>query len=95
MSTTVVVHELYLRLARAESLTVADRNHFFSLAARVMRQILIDGRDAIQTELARGASEDQTAAAVKLPQYEKMANYAAQRETTVRRMYKDLTGKLP
>jgi RNA polymerase sigma factor (TIGR02999 family) len=42
MSTTVVVHELYLRLARAERLTVADRNHFFSLAARVMRQILID-----------------------------------------------------
>jgi hypothetical protein len=31
---------------------------------------------------------------VKLDQYEKMPNYAAQREVTVRRMYKDLTGKL-
>jgi RNA polymerase sigma factor (TIGR02999 family) len=51
MSTTVVVHELYLRLARAESLTVADRNHFFSLAARVMRQILID---AARRAVARG-----------------------------------------
>ena len=51
MSTTVVVHELYLRLARAESLTVADRNHFFSLAARVMRQILID---AARRAIARG-----------------------------------------
>jgi RNA polymerase sigma factor (TIGR02999 family) len=43
MSTTVVVHELYLRLERADRLAVADRHHFFSLAARVMRQILIDG----------------------------------------------------
>ena len=51
MSTTVVVHELYLRLVRAERLTVADRNHFFSLAARVMRQILID---AARRAIARG-----------------------------------------
>ena len=51
MSTTVVVHELYLRLARAERLTVADRQHFFSLAARVMRQILID---AARRAIARG-----------------------------------------
>ncbi|HEV8628938.1 MAG TPA: ECF-type sigma factor [Thermoanaerobaculia bacterium] len=42
LSTTVVVHELYLRLEQAERLTVADRHHFFSLAARIMRQILID-----------------------------------------------------
>jgi len=34
------------------------------------------------------------AAAVKLEQYAKMPNYAAQRETTVRRMYKDVTGQL-
>jgi hypothetical protein len=32
---------------------------------------------------------------VKLQQYEKMPNYAAQRETTLRRMYKDLAGSLP
>jgi RNA polymerase sigma factor (TIGR02999 family) len=43
LTTTVLVQELYLRLARAAELSVADRNHFFSLAARVMRQILIDG----------------------------------------------------
>jgi RNA polymerase sigma factor (TIGR02999 family) len=42
LSTTVVVHEVYLRLEQAERLTVADRHHFFSLAARIMRQILID-----------------------------------------------------
>ena len=43
LSTTVLVSELYLRLARSAPLPVADRNHFFSLAARITRQILIDG----------------------------------------------------
>ena len=60
-----------------------------------MRQILIDARDAIQNEIARGATEDQAAASVKLLQYEKLPTYAAQREVSVRRMYKELTGKLP
>ena len=62
---------------------------------RRLRQIFVDMRDALRTQIARGATEDQAAAAVKLEQYEKMPNYTAQRETTVRRMYKDLTGKLP
>jgi RNA polymerase sigma factor (TIGR02999 family) len=43
LSTTAVVNELYLRLENAERLSVEDRHHFFSLAARVMRQVLIDG----------------------------------------------------
>ena len=60
-----------------------------------MRQLLVDARDAIQSEVARGATEDQAAATVKLPQYEKLPNYAAQREVSVRRMYKELTGALP
>ena len=60
-----------------------------------MVQLLIDARDAIQNEIARGATEDQAVAAVKLQQYEKLPTYAAQREVTVRRMYKELTGNLP
>jgi glyoxylase-like metal-dependent hydrolase (beta-lactamase superfamily II) len=60
-----------------------------------MRQILVDARDAIQTEIARGATEDQAVAAVKLQQYEKLPTFAAQREVSVRRMYKELTGQLP
>jgi cyclase len=60
-----------------------------------MRQILVDARQAIQSEIARGATEDQTAAAVKLTQYEKLPSYAAQREVVVRRMFRELTGNLP
>ncbi|PYS22234.1 MAG: hypothetical protein DMG11_26970 [Acidobacteria bacterium] len=60
-----------------------------------LRQILTDARDGIQNEIARGATEDQAVAAVKLQQYEKLPTYAAQREVSVRRMYKELTGNLP
>ena len=60
-----------------------------------MRQILVDARDAVQNEIAKGASEDQAVAAVKLQQYEKLPAYATQREVVVRRMYKELAGQLP
>jgi RNA polymerase sigma factor (TIGR02999 family) len=42
LSTTALVHEAYLRLVRPESLDLNDRNHFFAVAARAMRQILVD-----------------------------------------------------
>jgi glyoxylase-like metal-dependent hydrolase (beta-lactamase superfamily II) len=59
------------------------------------RQMLVDVRDAVQKEIARGATEDQAVASVRWPQYEKMQGYDAQRETAVRRLYQQLTGKLP
>jgi glyoxylase-like metal-dependent hydrolase (beta-lactamase superfamily II) len=59
------------------------------------RQMLVDIRDAVQKELARGATEDQAAAAIRWPQYEKMQGYNAQREVAVRRLYRQLTGALP
>jgi len=34
------------------------------------RQILVDARDAVEKEIARGATEDQAVAAVRLPQYQ-------------------------
>ncbi len=40
--TTSLVHEAYLRLARADGDDFANRAHFFAVAARAMRQILID-----------------------------------------------------
>lgn len=39
---TALVHEAYLRLVNRDSLTVRDRAHFYSMAAQMMRQILID-----------------------------------------------------
>ena len=60
-----------------------------------MRQILVEARDGLQSEIARGASEDQAVAAVKLDQYAKLYAFAAQREVVLRRMYKELKGTLP
>lgn len=39
---TALVHEAFLRIAGGTSLRFTDRRHFFALAARVMRQLLID-----------------------------------------------------
>ncbi|MEO5560255.1 MAG: ECF-type sigma factor [Dokdonella sp.] len=42
MGKTSLVHEAYLKLAQHGALEVNDRGHFFAVAARVMRQIVID-----------------------------------------------------
>lgn len=62
---------------------------------RGFRQMLVDVRDAVQKEVARGATEDQAVAAIRWPQYENVRGYKTQRETAVRRLYQQLTGKLP
>jgi glyoxylase-like metal-dependent hydrolase (beta-lactamase superfamily II) len=62
---------------------------------RRFRQMLVDVRDAVQNAIARGETEDQAVAAIRWPQYEKMQGYDTQRETAVRRLYQQLTGKLP
>lgn len=41
LNTTVLVHEAYLRLAGSPGIA-GDRAHFFNLAARVMRHVIID-----------------------------------------------------
>ncbi len=49
------------------------------------RQMLVALRDAVQKEIARGATEDQAAAAINFPQYEKTQGYKSRREVVVRR----------
>jgi RNA polymerase sigma factor (TIGR02999 family) len=39
---TALVNEAYLRLIKEPGVTWQDRGHFFGIAARVMRQILVD-----------------------------------------------------
>ena len=62
---------------------------------RGFRQMLVDVRDAVQQEIARGATEDQAAATLRWPTYEKLLGYEAQRATAVRRLYRQLTGQMP
>ena len=39
---TSLVHEVYLRLVRPDAMQLHDREHFFALAARAMRQLIVD-----------------------------------------------------
>jgi RNA polymerase sigma factor (TIGR02999 family) len=42
LNTTALVHEAYLKLINVEKVQWRDRAHFFAMAARLMRRILID-----------------------------------------------------
>lgn len=42
LQTTALVHEAYLRLCGPHSPSFENRQHFFGIAARAMRQILVD-----------------------------------------------------
>ena len=42
LQTTALVHEAYLRLARQGPFQTQNREHFVAVAARLMRQILVD-----------------------------------------------------
>jgi RNA polymerase sigma factor (TIGR02999 family) len=42
LQATALVHEVYLRLADVDRLTLKNRTHFFAVAAKLMRQILVD-----------------------------------------------------
>ena len=39
---TALVHEVYMRLVDVDRLTLKNRTHFFAVAAKLMRQILVD-----------------------------------------------------
>ncbi|HET6604883.1 MAG TPA: ECF-type sigma factor [Xanthomonadaceae bacterium] len=58
LSTTALVHEAYLKLRRAGHPGLIGREHFFSLVARAMRQILIDHA---RSRLAEARRMDQVA----------------------------------
>lgn len=42
LNTTALVHEAYLKLGKSPKLAGLEREHFFAVAARAMRQILVD-----------------------------------------------------
>jgi RNA polymerase sigma factor (TIGR02999 family) len=42
LQTTALIHEAYLRLIDARSLSWQNRAHFFAIASRLMRRILVD-----------------------------------------------------
>jgi RNA polymerase sigma factor (TIGR02999 family) len=56
LQATALVHEAYLRLVDQTSISWQNRAHFFSVAAQVMRHILVDHARKVHTE-KRGGGE--------------------------------------
>ena len=73
LQTSALINEAYLRLVDQPDLTIENRAHFFGIAARLMRQILVDearkrnsakrGGDAIQVSLTEATNVAQEQAA--------------------------------
>jgi RNA polymerase sigma factor (TIGR02999 family) len=56
VNTTVLVHEAYLKLSARQDLQPKDRAHFFALAARAMRFVLVDhARSRLAAKRGSGA----------------------------------------
>jgi len=66
LQATGLVNELYLRLARVRGAQFADRRHFYTFAAQIMRMILID--HARQTQALKRPSSS-----LRIPLHEEMA----------------------
>ena len=56
LETTALVHEAFLRLAGAHHPSYENRSHFYGIASRLMRQILVDSARARAAE-KRSAAE--------------------------------------
>ena len=54
MNPTALVHEAYMKLANGAALHAGDRAHFLAIAARAMRQVLVD--DARRRSAAKRAA---------------------------------------
>jgi RNA polymerase sigma factor (TIGR02999 family) len=54
---TALVHEAYLRLVDQTTLNAESRNHFFAIASRLMRQILVDHARQYNAEKRGGAAQ--------------------------------------
>lgn len=57
LDTTALVHEAFLKLARGRHPAYENRTHFYGIASRVMRQVLVDTARAMGAE-KRGAGQE-------------------------------------
>jgi RNA polymerase sigma factor (TIGR02999 family) len=60
LQTTALVNEAYLRLVDINQVQWQDRGHFFAVAARVMRRILVDSARARRYQKRGGDAENVT-----------------------------------
>ena len=66
LDTTALVHEAFLRLAQGRQPAYENRAHFYGIASRLMRQVLVDLARA-RSRLKRSAMEEVPLAGVPEP----------------------------
>lgn len=66
LSPTELVHEAYLRLVRGAPISWESRTHFFGIAARAMRQVLVDAARRRRAD-RRGAGADRVTLPTDVP----------------------------
>lgn len=57
LETTALVHEVFLKLSGGRHPSYENRSHFFGIASRLMRQVLVDAARAKATEKRSAAQE--------------------------------------
>ena len=57
INTTALVHEAYIKLAASNALEMKSRLHFFRIAARAMRQVLVNEAEKRKAEKRGGGAE--------------------------------------
>jgi len=72
LETTELVNEAYLRLVRSSQVQWRDRTHFFAMAARLMRRVLVDevrkrGFQKRGGDLVRVTLDDESASSTPTP----------------------------
>lgn len=72
---TALLHELYFRLAQQRQIDIADRGHFYTFAAKLMRMILVDHARAHHAQRRGGA-------AIRVPLTDDLA-WLAQKDTYI------------
>jgi RNA polymerase sigma-70 factor, ECF subfamily len=61
LETTALVHEAFLRLAQGQHPSYESRSHFYGIASRLMRQVLVDLARARAAQKRRALEIDVTA----------------------------------
>ena len=74
LTTTVLVHETYLKLVGARRLDIQDKKHFFACAGRAMRHILVDHARAAMAG-KRGGGLEQVGLPAEPPDRTRIADW--------------------
>lgn len=86
---TALVNEAYIRLVKQESASFQDRAHFYGLAARMMRQILVDAARARLAEKRGSGNKVQLDTRMEVPGTQKGADFLAIHEALDRLQVQD------